>query len=81
MDEVTAKTKWCPHSMISALEECAMGVATYTYNRDINTKQLPAECKCLASDCAMWVWDTESIFVGDELEDVNLNTGHCGLIK
>ena len=37
---------------------------------------------CLGSDCACWVWDKEQAFVDGVLKDnVEIDTGHCGLIR
>lgn len=78
MKEEEAKTKWCPKSIASALEECTMGVTTYTYNRD-GTGGIPDECKCIASDCMVWVWEDPSGKRRDNTMLDKSNYGHCGL--
>lgn len=87
MKEETAKTKWCPKAITSALEECTMGVTAYCYNRIDNVDMIPNECKCIASDCMMWVWDDGKIDTLGKLQRDGMgkriieNSGHCGLIR
>jgi len=61
-DEATARNKWCPMVRHTTLN--IAGSLFYTTNgqaaRGFQT--------CIASDCMMWVWDTDEE-----------SKGHCGL--
>jgi len=92
MREEEAKTKWCPKSMASMLEECTMGVTAYVYNRmspfDSTEGIIPEECRCIASNCAIWAWDNvldnpESATNGmiTPIWSKSDTSGYCGLIK
>ena len=76
MKEEEARTKWCP--MARAVPD-AQGYSAG--NRFENTLDSPLDnkCKCIASDCAMWV--TESIVGTDKTIPPFPVGGHCGLIK
>ena len=79
MKEEEAKQRWCPMSKTSMLEECIMGVTTYNYNRlDVGDNVVPNECKCIASDCMMWV---EDLTREEASSGFIAKNGHCGLAK
>ena len=83
MTESEAKTKWCPMVRHSGGEdEPASNRANNALKTEDPVGDMPWN-KCVASDCAMWVWDngkvdTQSMIKGDR---VIKEEGHCGLIN
>ena len=67
MTEEEAKTKWCPMVRIGDMN------APTGLNRGNNSNN-----NCIASDCAMWVWDPKYNAMKEQLVPTS---GHCGLIK
>ena len=65
MTETDAKGKWCP-----------MFVASHTDPRALqnNVEGQPFAHNCIASDCALWVVDTDARFKTSP-------TGYCGMIR
>ena len=84
MTEEEAKTKWCPQvRYVVNASDCFMG------NRFDHAFE--EECKCIASDCAMWVWDRKPLTddqlrqqsgqLGSGRDKLGPCTGHCGLVR
>lgn len=73
MDESTAKTKWCPHSM--TLESYA---ETTAFNRNTNGQFVG---NCIGSECMAWRWwyDPEINYNVEALRGKNPANGFCGL--
>ena len=65
MTEQEARSKWCPMGRVLG------GVNKGTYNRMEEDGEGSGLSLCLASDCAMWVWDKYKYEI----------QGHCGLIR
>ena len=75
MREEEAKTKWCPHVRIDGCEEVQNSYNRYSAPGGY---LIPDQSKCIASDCALWVWDKPPILDGEPMSNP---VGHCGLIK
>jgi len=75
MTEEEARTKWCPmvRFQIGPVNSSAWQGVAYT-NRGAEFD--PAACRCIASDCALWVEKT-AFSEGGSL----IIAGRCGLIK
>jgi len=83
MTEEQAKTRWCPQTRNFDPDVSEVGCTCNRYRG-----RMEATCLCIASDCAMWVWDKE---VGTkekeqngrmvEYEKITIGEGHCGLIR
>ena len=85
LTETEAKQRWCP--MVRMAEEEGSGFAG-TWNRTWRSRPIPNpdECRCIASDCAMWRWTDDSAWEGDGLERTAeesdgkwVRRGYCGL--
>jgi len=79
MKEEEAKTKWCPmaRAMVHA------GPNTVAANRFGQGSKDYINCKCIASDCMMWV-PTDNEYdpgVNPADEGASHPAGHCGLAK
>jgi len=78
MTEDEARNKWCPFSSTGNSIMCGMNRPELggNYQGQLST------CKCLASDCACWLWDTLYIEgTATEVLKSAVTTGQCGLIK
>ena len=84
MTEEEARKKWCPKAL--AVPN-AMGYASGNRFDGKGDTPLDAMCKCIASDCMIWVDDTSYYSGGGltELKKLPENEieycGHCGLIE
>ena len=57
MTENEAKTKWCPHVRYGLRDQDTSNRWTF-YDKNDEARHIPDECKCIASDCMMWIKDT-----------------------
>ena len=75
MTDTEAESLWCPMSLVKDGTDPA-----YNRIRVSNTEfQTPAECRCIASKCGMWVTSGHKQ-EKDEAGEVHLITkGFCGL--
>lgn len=69
MTEAEAKGKWCPMVRVSQ----SFGSSSGDRNQGLNRLN-SFDCNCIASDCALWVVDTDTRFKTSP-------TGHCGMIR
>jgi len=89
MKEEDAKTKWCPQAAIEksirlqSLTMCAVASPnSKSILRDMEDNSNDGSQKCIASDCAMWVWDAEkNKAMADDAGSLDIEfEGYCGLI-
>lgn len=88
MTEEQAMRKWCPMArVVMPVNQTANRVATSLLkmvddrDRDYFTEQAE-NCKCVASDCAMWRWGGMRYLPGTTATDGGMNDeahGYCGL--
>ena len=76
MTEEESRKKWCPmvrfHNGLDGDVYCSRPVGIVDDNAS----------KCIASDCAMWVWDyPDGAEMLSEAHKELFSKGHCGLIK
>jgi hypothetical protein len=99
LTEDQARTKWCPMVRVAMPAKIDKSEALTKHNTAIvgglNTEPLggnrvPASCRCIASDCAMWVWARPNIgttptitYVEGQRETVDGKEprGRCGLAR
>ena len=72
MTEQEAREKWCPMGRVLYEDNVVGG----TYNRMEGNGEGSSLSLCLASDCAMWVWE----YSRPELTQGEWE-GKCGLIR
>ena len=85
MTEQEAREKWCPMGRVLYEDNVIGG----TYNRMEGNGEGSSLSLCLASDCAMWVWDRKGKIVRLENGEIEYWKswpeeewqGHCGLIR
>jgi len=71
MTEEEARTKWCPQTRyVIDIPDTA-----YIGNRFEGSAN--SECKCIASDCMMWV---DASYMND-IRTKKIEDGHCGLVN
>lgn len=77
MKEQDAKQKWCPYVRVEGANRWEMGPNPRPeWGEETN----PVMCRCIASDCALWVWEGEHLN-GCHSNGAPCKNGHCGLIK
>ena len=69
MTEQEAREKWCPMARVPIASEAYLNSTTREFN-----------CFCIASDCAMWVWE-DKLFFNPDTNKEEKDEGHCGLIR
>lgn len=71
MTENDAKSKWCPMAR-TTFAEYPPGNRDFSHGQGgIAVNANPEYARCIASECACWVWDGNNSFV----------IGHCGLAR
>lgn len=83
--EVEAKQLWCPMVRIARREtvdrsaSSAPDVVGGCNSDALGGNRIPASCRCVASQCAMWRWDNFDLSLNDVLAGVRPARGYCGL--
>ena len=83
LTEEEAKTKWCPMARYGELHGPEQGAAAaFNYNRtDVpNAPPIPNTCRCIASECMAWKWETAGEDMGRQHNNPGAERhGYCGL--
>lgn len=89
LTEKEAREKWCPMVRIARRENTDFGgTGTEVVVGGCNTDALggirvPASCRCIASDCAMWRWGADYVLDpgSPDYVQVRADFGYCGLAR
>ena len=80
MYEVDVKKKWCPMSRVAVPAGLTVNRISSSLLKIVNKEEREyfeeqqANCNCIGSKCACWVWD-------DTNRAITEWSGHCGLTR
>lgn len=78
-DEATARRLWCPMARVAAHFNEGMR-NNVAFNRDPDGDPR-LSTNCIASECALWVWDEDEHGVCKQSGTGEPMRGRCGLIR